>query len=292
MGLAEGVAAGDQRDRLLVVHRHAREGLANVDRGLERIGIAVGAFRIDVDQAHLHGGQRMGEIAFAAVALVTQPLALGAPIGVVLRLPHVRAPAAEAGGLEAHRFQRAIAGEDQQIGPGELAPIFLLDRPQQDARLVEIGVVRPAVEGGETLLARAGAATTVTDAISAGGMPGHADEERAVMAKVRRPPILRGRHQREDVGLHRLQIEGLELLRIVVVLPHRIARRRVRMEHRQIQLVRPPEPVGHFEQDCVSAHRIAHRALRLDVHDTLRSSPSVSIERTDHCATVTVCPIA
>ena len=30
VGLAERVAAGDERDRLLVVHRHARERLADV----------------------------------------------------------------------------------------------------------------------------------------------------------------------------------------------------------------------------------------------------------------------
>ena len=30
VGLAEGVAAGDQRDGLLVVHRHAEERLADV----------------------------------------------------------------------------------------------------------------------------------------------------------------------------------------------------------------------------------------------------------------------
>jgi len=30
MGLAEGVAAGDQRDRLLVVHRHTSKGLSDV----------------------------------------------------------------------------------------------------------------------------------------------------------------------------------------------------------------------------------------------------------------------
>ena len=32
MRLAEGMAAGDQRHRLLVVHRHARKGLADVAR--------------------------------------------------------------------------------------------------------------------------------------------------------------------------------------------------------------------------------------------------------------------
>src|SRR3984957_13118619 len=41
MRLAEGMPAGDERDGLLVVHRHAAEGLANVLRGRERIGVAV-----------------------------------------------------------------------------------------------------------------------------------------------------------------------------------------------------------------------------------------------------------
>src|SRR5690606_10476124 len=56
--LAEGVAAGDQRDGLLVVHRHAAEGLTDVLRGGERVRVAVRAFRVHVDQAHLHGGER------------------------------------------------------------------------------------------------------------------------------------------------------------------------------------------------------------------------------------------
>jgi hypothetical protein len=77
MGLAEGVAAGDQGDGFLVVHRHAGEGFADVARRGERIGIAVRAFRIDVDQPHLHGAQRIGQFALAAVALVAQPFAFG-----------------------------------------------------------------------------------------------------------------------------------------------------------------------------------------------------------------------
>ncbi len=52
VGLAEGVAADDQRRRLLVVHRHPAERLADVDRGRQRIRLAFGAFGIDVDQAH------------------------------------------------------------------------------------------------------------------------------------------------------------------------------------------------------------------------------------------------
>ena len=43
VALAEGVAAGDERDGLLVVHRHAREGFADVAARRDRIGIAVRA---------------------------------------------------------------------------------------------------------------------------------------------------------------------------------------------------------------------------------------------------------
>ena len=109
----------------------------------ERIGIAVRAFRIDVDQAHLHRAERLGELAFAAVALVAEPGAFGTPVQF-FRLPDVGAAAGEAEGLEAHRFQRDVADENEQIGPGDLAAVFLLDRPQQAARLVEVDVVRPA----------------------------------------------------------------------------------------------------------------------------------------------------
>ena len=83
MGLAEGVAAGDQRDGLLVVHRHAEERLADVLGRRDRIGIAVRPFRVDVDQAHLHGAERLRELALAAVAFVAEPGALGTPVRVL-----------------------------------------------------------------------------------------------------------------------------------------------------------------------------------------------------------------
>ena len=89
VGLAEGVAAGDQRDGLLVVHRHAEERLADVLGRRDRIRIAVRAFRIDVDQAHLHRAERLRELAFAAVALVAQPRALRDP-SRALRAPRRR----------------------------------------------------------------------------------------------------------------------------------------------------------------------------------------------------------
>src|SRR6516162_6639896 len=51
-----------------------------------------------------------------------------------------------------------------KVGPGNLAAIFLLDRPQETARLVEIRVVRQPFNGA-MLLAGAGAAAAVGDAV-------------------------------------------------------------------------------------------------------------------------------
>ncbi len=243
VGLAEGVAARDERDRLLVVHRHAREGLADVPRGRDRIRIAVRALRVDVDQAHLHRRERILQVAVAGIALVPQPLRLGTPIDVLVRLPGVRAPAAEAEGLEPHRFQGDVAREDQQVGPGDLLAVLLLDRPEQPARLVEADVVRPAVERREALLAPAGAAAAVADAVRAGAVPGHADEEGSVVAEVRRPPLLRVGHQGAEVLLQGREVERLELLGVVEVLAHRAGLGRVLVQDPQVQLLRPPVSV-------------------------------------------------
>ena len=126
VGLAEGVAAGDQCDGLFVVHRHAEERLADVLRRLDRIGVAVRAFRIDVDQAHLHRAERLGELAFAAVAFVAQPGAFGTPVQF-FRLPHIGAAAGEAECLEAHRFQGDVAGRERyRSAQDSLLPYFCL----------------------------------------------------------------------------------------------------------------------------------------------------------------------
>ncbi|MGY4347160.1 hypothetical protein ACVWXM_003627 [Bradyrhizobium sp. GM7.3] len=211
VGLAEGVAAGDQCDGFLVVHRHAEKGLANVLGRGDRIRLAVRAFRIDVDEAHLHRAERLGELAFAAVALIAQPGAFRTPIEL-FRLPDVDAAAGKAKGLEAHRLQRDVARQHHQIGPGNLAAVFLLDRPEQTACLVEICVIGPAVERRETLLSGAGATATVGGAVGARAVPGHADHEAAVVTEVGGPPFLRFRHQSGQVLDDRVQVERLEFL--------------------------------------------------------------------------------
>src|ERR1019366_6875798 len=177
MGFAEGVTAGNERDGLLVVHRHAGKGFANVLGRRDGIGIAVQPFRIHIDQTHLHGSERILKITVAAVALVRQPLAFRAPVDVLFGLPDVLAPAAKTERLEAHRLEGDVAGENDEVGPGNFPPILLLDRPQQPARLVEVHVVRPAIERREALLTGSGPAAAVADAVRTSAVPRHTNEK-------------------------------------------------------------------------------------------------------------------
>ncbi len=264
VGLAEAVAAGNQRDGLLVVHRHAEERFADVLGRRDRIRIAIGAFRIDVDEAHLYGAERILKLAFAAVALVTEPRALGTPVEL-FGLPHVGAAAGEAEGLETHRVEGDVAGEHHQVGPGDFPAVLLLDRPQQPARLVEVGIVRPAVQRREALLACAGAATAVGDAVRARAVPRHADEQSTIVAEVGRPPRLRIRHQGMQVLDHGVQIEGLEFLGIVEILAHRIGQGGVAMQNLEVELVRPPVSVP----VCVGERALARALVSLCVHLSL-----------------------
>ena len=71
LGLAEGMASGNQRDGLLVVHRHTIECFTNVFGRSHRIRLAVRPFWIDVDQAHLDHCEGVLKLTFAAVAFVS-----------------------------------------------------------------------------------------------------------------------------------------------------------------------------------------------------------------------------
>ncbi len=249
MGFAEGMAAGDQGDGFLVVHGHAGEGYADVAGCGDRVGVAVRAFRVHVDQAHLHGSERVLQVTVTAVAAVGllaggQPLALGTPVDVLFRLPDIPAAAGETEGLEAHGLQGDVAGQNHQVGPGDLLAVFLLDRPQQTAGLVEVDVVRPAVEWGETLVAGARTAAAVGRTVSAGAVPGHADEQRTVVAEVGGPPVLGIGHEGVEVTLEGLQVEALEGFGVVEAAVQRIGQAGMLMQDLQVQLVRPPVAVG------------------------------------------------
>ena len=155
-------------------------------------------------------------------------------------MPDVFAAEAEAEGLQAHRLVGDVAGEDDQVGPAELVAVFLLDRPQQAAGLVEVDVVRPGVERREALVAGAAAATAIGDAIGARRVPGHADHQAAVMTPVGRPPVLAVGHQRVQVVLQRVDIELLDLLAVVEVLAHRVGLGVVLVQDVEVEGVGPP----------------------------------------------------
>ena len=241
-----------------------RERLTDVPGRRHRIRVAVRALRIDVDQAHLDRTERIRQLPVAAVALVVEPHPLRTPVDVLLGRPDVLAAAAEAERLEAHRLQGAVPGEDQQVGPRDLPAVLLLDRPEQPARLVEAGVVGPAVERGEALCAAAAAATAVRDAVRAGSVPRHADEERSVVAVVGRPPVLRLGHQRIDVVRQGVEVEAVELRGVVEVLAHGIGLGVVLAKDPQVQAVGPPVLVRRDPNGLVrGAHHRARRCRRL-----------------------------
>ncbi|CAB4748929.1 unannotated protein [freshwater metagenome] len=258
MRLAEGVATGDEGDGLDVVHRHAGEGLADIAGRGQRIRVAVGAFGIDVDEAHLDGCKRVREIAIAGVAGIGQPLGLGAPVGLV-RLPYVSTTATEAEGLEAHRLHRDVTGEDHQVGPGEGIAVLGLDRPQQAASLVEVDVVGPAVEGGEALHAGAAAATAIARAVGAGAVPGHAHEEGAVVAIVSGPPHLGVGHDGAQVCLDCCEVEAVERGGVIEARVHRIGLRGVLPQDAKVQPIGPPIAVARAL--CAAVHDRATRCF-------------------------------
>src|SRR6266849_1774037 len=119
------MSSGNERNGLLVIHRHARECLTDIARRSDWIRLSIGPFRIHVDQAHLYGSERILKITVAAVALVRQPLALRPPENVLFGLPDVLAPTAKTERLKAHRLEGDVACENHKVGPGDFPPILL-----------------------------------------------------------------------------------------------------------------------------------------------------------------------
>ena len=141
-------------------------------------------------------------------------------------------------------------------------PYFLLDRPEQAARLVQVDVVGPAVDRRKTLVAGAAAAASVTGAVGAGAVPGHADEQTAVMAPVGRPPVLRVGHQRAQILLQSGQIKLLEFFGIVEIGAHRVGLGGMLVQDIEIHLIRPPILIGYSTAGSV----LVNRALAFFTH--------------------------
>ena len=135
MGLTKGMTTADKRDSFFVIHCHAAECVANiVGRGLW-VRVSVRPFGVHIDEAHLHGGQWIFEIAVARVTTVGsaakfKPFRFLTPINISLRLVDIFAPARKSEGFKAHRFHCDIPRKDNQVCPRNRIAIFLLDRPK------------------------------------------------------------------------------------------------------------------------------------------------------------------
>ena len=145
MRFAERMSARHKCHGLFIIHGHAREGFADIIARANGIRIAIRAFWVDVNQAHLNGRQRVFQLTRAAVSVVVEPAFFGAPIDIFFWLPNIDATASEAKGFEPHGFKCDIAGQNHQVGPGQSLAIFLFDGPKQTAGFVEVAVVGPAV---------------------------------------------------------------------------------------------------------------------------------------------------
>ena len=82
------------------------------------------------------------------------------------------------------------------------------------------------------------------DAVSAGTVPGHPDEEGAVVAVVGGPPGLRIGHQVGEVLLEGCEVEFLEFLGIVEIHLFRADEFGVLTQNSKVELVGPPVAVG------------------------------------------------
>src|SRR4029079_16550329 len=102
MGFGECVPTGHQSHPLLVAPTHAPEGLANIPRRGDGVGVGIRPFRIHVDETHLHRAERIRQLPIAAVALVTEPRGFGSPVDL-LGLPPILASTGKTERLESPR---------------------------------------------------------------------------------------------------------------------------------------------------------------------------------------------
>mmetsp|Transcript_7812 Transcript_7812/g.21860 ORF Transcript_7812/g.21860 Transcript_7812/m.21860 type:complete len:277 (-) Transcript_7812:41-871(-) len=219
MGLAEGMAAADERHRLLVVHAHAAECIADVHGAVcgarvrrpdARRRLHDGTFGVQVDQAH--GRAAQGLLAMALNRTRSHQLLMigGAQVQAGGAIGIVDAAQAELRHRSAHALDRGAAGRDEQISPTEAFSVFFLDGPQQGARMVEVRIVLPVLLRREALPPASAAPTAVRATEGARAMPSEPDEERAVVAVVRWPTIRGIRQQRLDVGNEGLQVQRVQ----------------------------------------------------------------------------------
>ena len=273
--LTKRVSASNQRDGFFIVHRHPGKRLTDVAGCCQHIRLTVWSLWVDVNQTHLNCCERLLEVTVAGVALVAQPLGLRTPVDIFRWLPDIFTSAGETKRLESSRLKCAVAGENHQVSPGQLAAVLLLDRPEKHSSLVKVGVVRPAVQRREAEGASTGATTAIDGPVGSSAMPCHTDEEAGVRAVVRWPPVLACDHQFVDVGLHTLEVKLLELSSVVEVITHRVGHRGMLAKNVQTEEVWPPVGVP-----CAATCGCRHFCLWFSCH---RSTAKWALTRRRGC---------
>ncbi len=193
VGLAEGVATGDEGHGLFVVHGHAAERLADVVGRQLRVGVAVGTLGVDVDEAHLDRRERTLELAVARVALVAEPRGLGAPVHVVVGLPHVGAAPGEAEVGNPMSSSATLPARIIRSAHEIDWPYFFLTGQSRRRALSRLTLSGQLFSGAKRCIP-APEPPRPSSRGRCGAVPRHADHEGAVVTEVGGPPVLRGRH--------------------------------------------------------------------------------------------------
>ena len=84
------------------------------------------------------------------------------------------------------------------------------------------------------------ATTSIEETVCASTVPGHSNEQTAIVTEVRRPPVLGIGHQSSQVLLQSLVVQALESSGVVEILVQRVGGRCVLAEDVELQLIWPP----------------------------------------------------
>ena len=98
-----------------------------------------------------------------------------------------------------------------------LRPYFCLIGQSSRRALSRLALSGQLLSGAKRWVPDAAPPRAVADAVGAGAVPRHPDEQPAVVTVVRRPPVLRVGHQRVEVLLDGLQVEAGERLGVVEI---------------------------------------------------------------------------
>ena len=186
------------------------------------IRIPIGPLRIYIDQSHLYSSQWVFKVTLAGVPLIVQPRPFGSPVDIILGFPDVWTTATEAESFKAHGLQRHIPGKNEKVCPGNFTTVLLLDWPKQTTGLIEISIIGPAIKRSKALSTGPPASAAIRSTVSTGSMPGHPNEERTIVPKICRPPVLRIGHQIIEIFFKGIVIDGLKLFPIIKIILHRI----------------------------------------------------------------------